>query len=154
MPKVVLFLCTGNYYRSRFAQVLFNHLARLRELDWRALSRGLNIRCPGNIGAMSRDAEHRLAEMGVSLEESRHMPLRCRACDLDAADLIVAVKEAEHRPMLAEQFPDWQQRATYWHVHDVEAAAPAEALAEIERHVVALVERLDDAAFRGQSSST
>ena len=25
--KTVLFLCTGNYYRSRFAEELFNHEA-------------------------------------------------------------------------------------------------------------------------------
>jgi protein-tyrosine phosphatase len=32
-PKIMLFLCTGNYYRSRFAELLFNHLAKQRGLD-------------------------------------------------------------------------------------------------------------------------
>ena len=41
MPKLVLFLCTGNYYRSRFAEIVFNHFASSRSLDWRADSRGL-----------------------------------------------------------------------------------------------------------------
>jgi len=27
MERTVLFLCTGNYYRSRFADELFNHKA-------------------------------------------------------------------------------------------------------------------------------
>jgi protein-tyrosine phosphatase len=27
MTKQVLFLCTGNYYRSRYAEELFNHLS-------------------------------------------------------------------------------------------------------------------------------
>ena len=26
MPRTVLFLCTGNYYRSRFAEILFNRV--------------------------------------------------------------------------------------------------------------------------------
>ena len=39
----VLFLCTGNYYRSRFAAILFNHLARERSSPWSASSRGLKI---------------------------------------------------------------------------------------------------------------
>ena len=37
----VLFLCTGNYYRSRFAEALFNSLAKRAELNWTADSRGL-----------------------------------------------------------------------------------------------------------------
>src|SRR5689334_1202389 len=41
MPKRVLFLCSGNYYRSRFAEILFNHFAKARGLDWHADSRGL-----------------------------------------------------------------------------------------------------------------
>jgi protein-tyrosine phosphatase len=40
MPKLVLFLCTGNYYRSRYAEELFNHLARAEGIGWRAFSRG------------------------------------------------------------------------------------------------------------------
>lgn len=38
--KTVLFLCTGNYYRSRFAEYLFNHLAEQQTLEWRAESLG------------------------------------------------------------------------------------------------------------------
>jgi protein-tyrosine phosphatase len=39
--RKILFLCTGNFYRSRFAEELFNHLARQKRLDWVADSRGL-----------------------------------------------------------------------------------------------------------------
>ena len=53
-PHVVLFLCTGNYYRSRFAEVLFNHLARERGLRWRAESRGLDLAIGvNNVGPIS-----------------------------------------------------------------------------------------------------
>jgi protein-tyrosine-phosphatase len=37
--KRVLFLCTGNYYRSRFAELLFNYRARSTGLAWEASSR-------------------------------------------------------------------------------------------------------------------
>ena len=39
-PKL-LFICTGNYYRSRFAEMLFNTLAREGHLQWIAESRGI-----------------------------------------------------------------------------------------------------------------
>ena len=56
--KTVLFLCTGNYYRSRFAEELFNHQAERADLDWIAQSRGLAlergallaVRSGGNVG--------------------------------------------------------------------------------------------------------
>lgn len=135
MPRTVLFLCTGNYYRSRFAAVYFNRLATRDGLDWRATSRGLKIGWPGNLGAMSKYTQERLAQLGVSCDEARHMPMQCRLCDLEAAAVVIALKEAEHRKMLAERFAGWEDRVTYWHVHDVDAATPAEALVEIERLV-------------------
>ena len=36
--KTVLFLCTGNYYRSRFAEILFNSVASKLGLPWQASS--------------------------------------------------------------------------------------------------------------------
>ena len=54
-PKIMLFLCTGNYYRSRFAELLFNHLAKQRGLDWQATSRGLALeRGANNVGSISQ----------------------------------------------------------------------------------------------------
>ena len=138
-PRTVLFLCTGNYYRSRFAAILFNHLAREQALPWRAASRGLKIGWPGNVGALSPHTEKRLHEMKLDDSDARHMPLQCRACDLAEADLVVALKEAEHRTMLATRFAGWEDRVTYWHVHDVDAAHPDDALREIEQLVRQLV---------------
>jgi protein-tyrosine phosphatase len=51
----VLFLCTGNYYRSRFAEELFNAHADTRRLGWRAISRPLAAieRGPNKLGPVS-----------------------------------------------------------------------------------------------------
>ena len=34
--KTILFLCTGNYYRSRLAEILFVSVARKMGLPWSA----------------------------------------------------------------------------------------------------------------------
>jgi protein-tyrosine phosphatase len=53
--NTVLFLCTGNYYRSRFAEHFFNALATREALSWQADSRGLALeRGVGNLGPVSR----------------------------------------------------------------------------------------------------
>jgi protein-tyrosine phosphatase len=110
-----------------------------QSLGWSASSRGLAIGWPGNHGALSEHTERRLGEMNINFDDGRHMPLQCRACDLAEAGLVVALKEAEHRAMLAEKFSGWEDRVTYWHVHDVDAAHPEVALREIEQLVRELV---------------
>ena len=52
--NIVLFLCTGNYYRSRFAEEMFNFRAARYCPDWAAASRGLALeRGAGNSGPIS-----------------------------------------------------------------------------------------------------
>jgi protein-tyrosine phosphatase len=140
----VLFLCTGNYYRSRFAEVLFNYLARQRGLEWAADSRGLNIAALGgdNPGPMSRLALEGLKARGLEATEPVRWPRQVGQEDLAQAELVVAMKEAEHRPLMMKLHPQWVDRVRYWHVHDLDGALPVEALAELEELVRALVEEM------------
>ncbi len=143
MIRSVLFLCTGNYYRSRFAEALFNSLAESAGLAWRADSRGLALELGAhNIGPLSRSAAEWLNRLGVPVEPYLRMPRQVAEEDLHGADLIVAVKEAEHRPLLRERHPAWVERVEYWHVHDLDYLTAAEALPVLERQVRALVDRL------------
>ena len=140
--NTVLFLCSGNYYRSRFAEHLFNAIADRDRLAWRADSRGLIVGRAGNIGPISGYAVHGLEQRGIHLDGNIRLPVQVTEQDLGRANLIIALKEAEHRRMLAEQFPAWVERVEYWHVHDLDCAEPEDALAELEREVVALSLRL------------
>jgi protein-tyrosine phosphatase len=139
--RTVLFLCTGNYYRSRFAEVLFNALAARSDLHWRADSRGLELNS-NNIGPMSWAAVERLALLGIDTESCERYPLPVAQADLERADHIVAVKELEHRPLLVRKHPAWVERVDYWHIHDCDCATPDEALPMLEMEVQALVGRL------------
>jgi predicted translation initiation factor SUI1 len=51
--------------------------------------------------------------------------------------LIVALKQAEHLPLLQEQFPAWAEKVEHWHVDD----APG-VLGLIEPEVMGLVARI------------
>jgi protein-tyrosine phosphatase len=141
--RVVLFLCTGNYYRSRFAEILFNHLAREHGLNWRAESRGLDLKVgTRNVGPISVHARQACAARDLPLPEPPRMPLSLGEGDLDTAHLVIALKEAEHRPYLSRLFPAWVDRVRYWHVHDLDAAAACDAMNELERLVRGLAAEL------------
>jgi hypothetical protein len=82
----VLFLCTGNYYRSRYAEELFNHRAKLESLQWRAFSRGVAKQgFPSNVGPMSRFALEALQAKRVVPERAANYPQPCSLADFDQA---------------------------------------------------------------------
>lgn len=139
--KTVLFLCTGNYYRSRFAEVLFNHLAAQDGLVWRAESRGLQL-TPVNVGPISAHAVDGLARLGITLNGQRRMPIQATEEDLLRADHIVAAKRVEHFPLVERLFPAWSERIEFWEVHDIDFAEPADALPLLHSKVVELLGRL------------
>ena len=69
-------------------------------------------------------------------------PRRVLESDLQAADLVVAAKEAEHRPLLARDFGAWVDRVEFWEIHDVEVWTSNEALPILAARVHDLVRRL------------
>jgi protein-tyrosine phosphatase len=137
--RTVLFLCTGNYYRSRFAEALFNSVAGKTGLPWQASSRGLALeRGVNNVGPMAEAAVRALEALGVrAVEAVTRLPAQVTTDDLERADRVVALKRDEHLPLLQERFPAWADKVELWQVDD----AP-EAPALIEREVMSLVARL------------
>jgi protein-tyrosine phosphatase len=136
--RQILFLCTGNYYRSRFAEEMFNHEAQIAGLNWRASSRGLASEpSPENVGAISIFALQALTDRSISPAE--RFPVVCTIGDLEAADRVIALKEAEHRLFLTQRFPGWENRTSYWHVDDIDVAEPADTIARIDRLVRELI---------------
>jgi protein-tyrosine phosphatase len=139
--RLVLFLCTGNYYRSRFAEILFNSVAEKRLLPWQASSRALALeRGVNNIGPMEVSAIEALEAMGICAADARaRLPAQVTTEELQAADRIVALKRAEHLPLLEERYPGFAEKVEFWHIDDTPAVLPL-----IEREVMDLVARLGD----------
>jgi protein-tyrosine phosphatase len=150
MPREILFLCTGNYYRSRFAEIMFNDLAKKAGMDYVARSRALAIEVGiFNVGPISIHARRALERRGVALPQPLDLPRQCEEADLQSAYRIIAVKEAEHRPYLTERYPAWPDKVRYWHVHDLDKSGPEAALEEIENNVIGLIEELKKEASGG-----
>jgi protein-tyrosine phosphatase len=136
----ILFLCTGNYYRSRFSEHLFNHLASKHGLDWVADSRALAIeRGINNPGPISRYAVAALAQRDIIIEDSDRYPLGANLEDFQTASKVIALDEYEHRPLMQERFPDLANSIEYWLVHDIDKTPADEALGNIEKQIVKLI---------------
>jgi protein-tyrosine phosphatase len=141
--KTVLFLCTGNYFRSRFAEELFNHRAAYARIAWQAQSRALAIeRLVGVSDRMSRFAVSGLKERGFIARAAERLPQQCMHADFETADHIVAVNEPEHRPLMLERFPLWAEQIEYWKVSDADIQPWSVALAAIDKQIETLLGRL------------
>jgi protein-tyrosine phosphatase len=140
MKRKLLFICSGNYYRSRFAEMLFNAMAAASDLDWRADSRGIATQLARHmVGPVSVHVLQGLAARGVEVNGRVRCPIQLQADDLAVADLVIAMKEGEHRAYLAGNHPEWADKIEYWNVHDVDVAPVEETLPEIERRLQALI---------------
>jgi protein-tyrosine phosphatase len=141
--RQVLFLCTGNYYRSRYAEEVFNHLAERERLAWKAVSRAAAERCsPENVGPMSRFALEALSIKGINPQGAERYPVPCSRDDFKNVNRVVALKEAEHRPMIERRFPGLVNSIEYWDVDDIEFVSPSKALPKIDELVEWLIRDL------------
>ena len=141
--SLLLFLCTGNYYRSRFTELLFNWQATRVDLPWRAESRGIALDLGiSNRGPISPYTLSGLHERGIVLASEVRFPRQVQENDFTQADRIIALDETEHLPLLRQRFPTWIERVEFWQVPDVPRASVASALATMETQVHELIQVL------------
>jgi protein-tyrosine phosphatase len=141
--QTLLFLCTGNYYRSRFAEYLFNARAQALGLAWTAFSRALALeRGSYNVGPVSPLTLDGLARRGITVTPPIALPAQANDADFARAHRLIALYELEHQPLVVERFPAWADRVAYWHVADVGDVTSELALAAIEREISALLQQL------------
>jgi protein-tyrosine-phosphatase len=136
----VLFICTGNFYRSRFAEAVFNHLAETRKLSWRGISRGLAIHWAE--GCLSSIVAESLEARGIDRRHTSADRVQLTTGDLEGSKIWIALDRVEHLPMMRSQFPNWADKIQYWEIGDVPGTSPENALPAIELKVTALIDHL------------
>jgi len=141
--RKILFLCTGNFYRSRFAEEWFNHLAAQASLAWRADSRGLskNPYLLGNRGPISPLTVQELAKRSVRLGEIR-FPKILQPGEAAQFERVIALDQDEHRPLLERFYPDLLATVTYWNIKDLGDESSESALGRIDARVKNLLTEL------------
>ena len=141
----VLFLCTGNYYRSRLAEEIFNFYAVRDNIAARAVSRGLGKQWPNpnNTGPISKNAKQFLLSLGLADSPPDRMPLPCTAPDLNQASQIICLSKHEHKIMFEEKFPHFLiANVTFWEIGDVGVQGVPEAMTQIYEHTMSLLASL------------
>ena len=142
----ILFICTGNYYRSRYAEYYFIALAAKQKLNWEAFSRGLAIDVgDGNIGPITPRVILRLKEHEIHIDGKIRYPIQLTQADLQEADLVIALYEPEHRKLMQQRFPVWEDRITYWQVPDLDQIGSEVAFPRIEECITEQLQHLNSA---------
>ena len=138
--KTLIFVCTGNYYRSRFAEAWFNFQKGPELENWKASSRGLFIDCAPT--SISPHTKEMIDHYEIPKDCYQPIPVSLRLDDLKNADLVIAMLESEHKPMVQQKFPAWTHEIRYWDVHDLDVWVPEQTLPAIQIQVGLLINEL------------
>jgi len=136
----ILFICTGNFYRSRFAEAVFNHRAEQQQLAWAAFSRGLAVHLAE--GYLSSFAAEALLARQIDLRHTGRERVQLSEDDLLKADRWIAMDRIEHFPMMQNQFSAWADKIEYWDVPDLPYRPFEGALVEIEHKIIQILQEI------------
>ncbi len=140
----VLFICTGNYYRSRFAEEVFNFYSKDLLPMYQADSSGVKAiesrdKNPGNISKYALEALNRF---GVSPIGHEREPKQLIVEQINGSNLSIALSKSEHLSMMQELFPDHAGKIIYWDVEDIGYEEPTIATDRIYRFTLDLIDSI------------
>lgn len=142
LPRVVLFVCTGNTCRSPMAAAVFNHLYSDRGV---AVSAGL----AADGSPISANAVHALRQKGIPSTEKNdyesHTSRTVTAEMMKAADRIIGIS-ARHAMALMSAFPEYAEKIE---AMPSDIADPFGGSAEVYTRCLADIEAAEKRLFDG-----
>ena len=136
--KKILFVCTGNYYRSRFAEVYFNHFA---PKGWVAVSAGFNVSNPDNMGDISNHTVEELSRLNIDFYKNKK-PEKINVGMIEKADMVIAMNREEHEKIVKNTFPHYECKFNYWTIKDLYEDKPITALGYLKNKLDTLIKEL------------
>ena len=146
--KKILFVCTANWYRSRFAEEYFQNLVSIFNLDIYVSSAGFDIsaadKAAERLGEMSPLTKFKLKSLGIMKEEDDSInTIKTRnqitQRHFDYFDKIVALDRTEHLQYL-KNYSVNHDKLLLWDIADVQfGGVPSKVFLEIQGNCEKLI---------------
>ena len=137
----ILFVCTGNIFRSRFAEEVFNHLCKINGVDATAFSAGLQV---GRYKQRKiyRPAMSELERLKIEPLRSNEDSVHINDIDVSIYDQIICMDEEEHKPMVRSNELLSGFTFQYWNIVDMPKVSSDISLPKCYKKVESLIDQL------------
>ena len=137
----ILFVCTGNIFRSRFAEEVFNHLCKINGVDAIAFSAGLQV------GRYKQrkiywPAMNELERLKIEPLRSNEDSVHINDIDVSIYDQIICMDEEEHKPMVRSNELLSGFIFQYWNIVDMPKVPSDISLPRCYKKVETLIDQL------------
>tara|TARA_A100001011_G_scaffold94934_1_gene99769 strand:+ start:5838 stop:6266 length:429 start_codon:yes stop_codon:yes gene_type:complete len=116
--KKVLFVCTANIHRSRFAEEVFNFFCTKHNKDYHAFSAGLRV---GDYSyrKIYFPALENLKVFNIIPKRPNDLSKHIKDVNLENYDKIICMDEDEHKPMVNSDPKLSNYNFEYWNITDM-----------------------------------
>ena len=140
MNNKVLFLGITNHCASRFAEIMFNHLASEQLLNYYSLSRGIMMQ--HHQEPIDPKTVTALTARGILMNGHLRYPETLKAKDIQHSDYIVLISGSEVAQRLNRARGIEEKEIILWNFNNVGSLLPHELYPALEAEVYLLIRRL------------
>tara|TARA_B100001027_G_scaffold179354_1_gene130727 strand:- start:230 stop:673 length:444 start_codon:yes stop_codon:yes gene_type:complete len=113
----ILFVCTANIFRSRFAEEVFNFLALEERIPAKAFSAGLKVG-EYHVRKIHRPALEQLEKLNIKPKRPNELSVHIDEVELTKYDQLICMDEAEHKSMVLSNSKLKKFNFEYWYIID------------------------------------
>ncbi len=113
----ILFVCTANIFRSRFAEEVFNCLVIKQRIPAKAFSAGLKVG-EYHVRKIYRPALEQLTKFNIKPKRPNELSVHINEVQLSKYDQLICMDEAEHKPMVLSNSKLNDINFEYWDIID------------------------------------